>query len=366
MRSRPARRPRRGAADRAGSRYRDNLARHLIGISRDLQSRVTRSLEGGGAHPGLRPSLGPLLSLLWAEGRSLTTLAVELGVSKQAASQLASHAEVEGYVERRPHPSDRRSKLVVLTRRGRALVERGIGIIRESESDYAALVGGDDYERFTAGLALLYRELDLPSQPDPAVAREATQSVGVLPLIAVRVQRELMRATIARGHPGLKMSHGQVLTLIGAGGGHIHEIARIQRVSRQAISATSLELEALGYLRREPDPRDRRAVVLRLTDRGERLIADSVAALDELELGLRALLGAKSLDRLKRIARDLYRALHLEDEIFESDAPRRVDSRSSARHHEARDGSEIEQLATRLRGRLGRRDAARLAALLEP
>ena len=72
----------------------------------------------------------------------------------------------------------------------------------------------------------------------------ANRSGGVLPLIALRVQRDLMDATVARGHAGLKLSHAQVLPLIGPDGGRIHEMARIQRVSRQAISAVSRELEA--------------------------------------------------------------------------------------------------------------------------
>ena len=59
----------------AGSRYRDNVARHLIGIARDLQSRVMRSLSEERGYRGLRPSLGPFLSLIWIEGRPLTAVA---------------------------------------------------------------------------------------------------------------------------------------------------------------------------------------------------------------------------------------------------------------------------------------------------
>ena len=49
-------------------RYRENLARHLIGISRDLEGRVREALTARG-HRGLRPSFGPLLSLVRDEGR---------------------------------------------------------------------------------------------------------------------------------------------------------------------------------------------------------------------------------------------------------------------------------------------------------
>ena len=332
-------------------RYRDNLARHLIGISRDLQARVREALAERG-HRGLRPSFGPLLSLVRDEGRSLSALASDLGISNQAASQLVNLVEGAGYLVRRPNRADKRSKLVVLTPRGRALVSDGIEIILASEADYSARVGAAAYRRFTAALAALYRGLDLPAHPDPMLMARVSRSVGVLPLIALRVERELMRVTGARGHAGLQMSFGQVLPLIGPEGGRIHEIARVQRVSRQAISAVAQELVARGYLARRPDPRDRRGVVLVLTQAGEALIRDSVAAHDALERSFATRLGAARLAQLQQVARDLYHALRLETEVFEP--------RAEAVRHDVR------RLATRLRRRLGRGDAARLAALLGP
>ncbi|MAE93883.1 MAG: hypothetical protein CL910_04420 [Deltaproteobacteria bacterium] len=361
MRSAPAASP-----PRTWPRYRDNLARHLIAISRDLQSRVSRSLQEDRGYEGLRLSFGPFLSLLWGEGRPLASIASELAISRQACSQLANRIEGAGYLERRTHPQDRRSRLVVLTARGRALVEEGAQIILASECEYEVLVGPSAHRRFTSALAALFRGLGLPAHLDPALAAGARPSVGVLPLIAVRIERELMEATIARDHPGLKMSFGQVLTLIGPEGGRIHEIARLQGVSRQAISAISQELEALGYLQRRPDPRDRRGVVLRLTRRGAALIGDSVAALDELDVSFREILGVRQLDQLKRTARDLSHALHLEEEIFgaaDRDPPPPVARRGRRREADRHD---IQQLATRLRRQLGSGDAAHLAALLKP
>jgi DNA-binding MarR family transcriptional regulator len=346
------------------ARYRDNLARHLIGISRDLQARVRESLEARG-HRGLRPSFGALLSLVWDEGRPLGPIAAELGISNQAASQLVNAVETAGYAARRTNPADKRSRVVALTRRGRALVADGVEIILESDAEYAGLVGPVAYRRFTSALADLYQGLGLPTHPDPGLAARAIRSVGVLPLIALRIERELMRATGARGHAGLKMSFGQVLPLIRPEGVRIHEVARVQRVSRQAIHAISRELEALGYLERRPDPRDRRGIVLALTRAGQALIRDSVAALDGLESTFRGILRGARLAPLQQVARDLYHALHLEAEIFEAGSVLRS-SASATRARRAGGGHDIRQLATRLRRRLGRGGAARLAALLEP
>jgi len=346
------------AAAPVASRHQDTVARHLSGISQDLQARVRHCLSEDCGYHGLRPSFGPFLSLLWNEGRPLSALASELAISPQACSQLANLVEEAGYLTRTPHPQDRRSKLVELTPRGRRLVEEGVRIILETESEYSALVGAGAYRRFTAALADLYRGLALPTRPDPALPAEASRSVGVVPLLAVRAQRMLMEATIARGHPGLKMSAGEVLPLVGPEGRRIHHIASVQGVSRQAISAVAKELEEAGYLRRQPDPRDRRGVVLHLTRRGEGLIADSLAAQEELEASFRELLGEERLAQLKDSARDLYRALYPGAEQ-PAPGPRQGSAPDAG-------GGRIEQLATRLQRQLGSRDAARLAALLEP
>ncbi len=355
---------------RAGdwSRYRDNLARHLIGISRDLQTRLIRRLCEEHGHRQLRPSLGPFLSLVWTQGQRLNAIADQLAISRQACSQLANVAQQAGYLVRKPDPRDRRAKVVMLSPLGRALVEEAVRIILETESEYADLAGPSAYRRFTAALADLFEGLGMKAHVDPALDVAASRSIGVLPLLAVRIERELRQATIARGHRGLKTSHGAVLALIGPSGARIHELARVHRVSRQAISAMSQELEALGYLRRDPDPSDRRGVVLQSTESCVRLVRDAVSALDRLERSFARILGAGRLERLQHVAGELYHALYRRDGISHTGEgapePAGLGARRGARAGAGR--RDIRALATSLRRQLDSRDAARLAALLEP
>jgi len=145
------------------------------------------------------------------------------------------------------------------------------------------------------------------------------------------------------------MSHAQVLPLIGPEGARVAALARVQGISRQAVSATARELEAMGYLRREPDPRDRRGVVFHLSETGETLIRDSVSALDALDERYAAALGSRRFAALRRGARTLYESLGLEREIFDGTP---------------QDGEPLERLAERLRRELGTDVARRLAALL--
>jgi DNA-binding MarR family transcriptional regulator len=67
----------------------------------------------------LRPTHGFVFTRLSPDGATVTELAEHLGFTRQAASQIVDELVHKGYVERRPHPEDARSRLVVLTDRGR-------------------------------------------------------------------------------------------------------------------------------------------------------------------------------------------------------------------------------------------------------
>jgi DNA-binding MarR family transcriptional regulator len=76
-------------------------------------------------------------------GATAVELGEHLGITKQAAVQLVDELEKRGYVERRPHPTDRRSRLISLTPRGRRCIERVVALSRKAEARWAELVGVD-------------------------------------------------------------------------------------------------------------------------------------------------------------------------------------------------------------------------------
>jgi DNA-binding MarR family transcriptional regulator len=356
--------PRRIGRAEAWARADDSVVRHLLGIAHDLELRVMHSLTGRG-HAGLRRSFAPVLYLIWDEGRALGTMADELGISRQAMSHTAALVEAASYVERKPNPADRRSKLVMLTPRGRVLVEQGVQALLECRADYAAIVGPRSLQHLATGLAELREGLGLPAHPNPVLTTTA-RDFGALPLVALRAEADLMEATIARGHAAIRMSLLEVLALIGSHGARVNEMARVQGVSRQAISVTVQELEARGYLRRRPDRHDRRGVVFLLTERGTVLIDDYVAALGGLESRYRAILGDPRLEQLQQIARDLSDALHVQAATHETGSASRDASDAANAPAPRRSAHDLEQLAAQLRQRLGRADAGRLAELLAP
>lgn len=332
-------------------RYRSNLPRHCIGVARYLQASMMHTLTEKLGHDKLRLNFEPFITLVGDEGARLTDLAEWLAISKQACNQTVNQMQAAGYLGRIPDPADGRAKLVVLTTRGRELIEHGVHLVSEVEQEFAGLIGAEAARQLLALLSQLYVALELPRARIDTVAVENPGALaGVLPRLSDYMMQRLMELTRAKGHPGLKMSFSQVLSLIGPDGGRIQQMARLQEVSKQAIGAVANELESLGYIRRETDPADNRQLLLKLTDRGQQLLTDSVDSVDDLERELLPLMGSEGLSRFKEIVEDLYDSLHLEEEIFSETADAGQ--------------LDVQLLARRLKRQLGKDGAGELAQLL--
>ncbi|MCQ4208109.1 MarR family winged helix-turn-helix transcriptional regulator [Streptomyces longispororuber] len=93
------------------------LTAALLAAAGELTQRIHEGVLARGFE-GVRPAHGFAFARLSMGDATATDLAVHLGVTKQAASQLVDELVRKGYVERRPHPVDARARLVVLTERG--------------------------------------------------------------------------------------------------------------------------------------------------------------------------------------------------------------------------------------------------------
>ena len=90
----------------------------------------------------IRPAHGFVFQYLsLREGATAVELGAHLGVTKQAAVQLVDELAASGYLERRAHPTDGRSKQVVLAARGWACVRRVTEVWGEVEARWAELLG---------------------------------------------------------------------------------------------------------------------------------------------------------------------------------------------------------------------------------
>lgn len=100
--------------------------------------------------------------------------------------------------------------------------------------------------------------------------RNATDpDLGVLAgRLLFAVQRELFATLAERGFDDLKPRHGAVLAYLDPDGVRATDLSKLSGQHKQNIGILIDELESLGYVRRSPDPRDRRAKLVCPTERG--------------------------------------------------------------------------------------------------
>jgi DNA-binding MarR family transcriptional regulator len=80
----------------------------------------------------------------------------------------------------------------------------------------------------------------------------------------------------------------------------VTRLAELLGVSRQAASKLADEMVQRGYLLRAPDPDDRRRTHLRLSAKGRRVRQRAAAESAAIEAELRAAVGDRAVDGLRR------------------------------------------------------------------
>lgn len=112
-----------------------------------------------------------------------------------------------------------------------------------------------------------------------------------------------------KGHKGLTFVHTALITNLAAEGTRITELAERAGMSKQSMSQLAKDLEHRGYVRRVPDPADRRAVLIQFTGLGQRLLADAREAKRVVECEYETILGPKDVKRLTALLYQLVQRL---------------------------------------------------------
>jgi DNA-binding MarR family transcriptional regulator len=134
-----------------------------------VTNRLLRALHAHGFDDIDAPKLSVLL---WPgpEGLRPSDLAARMRVTKQALNYLLGDLERLGYLERRPHPDDRRARRIALTERGRALVPVIRGAVAEAEREWSAALGKDRFGQLRELLLelndVVAREVSAPARAD--------------------------------------------------------------------------------------------------------------------------------------------------------------------------------------------------------
>ncbi|MFC6086303.1 MarR family winged helix-turn-helix transcriptional regulator [Sphaerisporangium aureirubrum] len=114
--------------------------------------------------------------------------------------------------------------------------------------------------------------------------KQANPDLGILTSrVLFSLQKELFETLAHRGHPRLRPRHGAVMAYLDAEGSRATDLSQQSGQHKQVIGTLIDELTDLGYVRREPDPQDRRAKLIVPTALGLTLMSDSDAVMAEIE-----------------------------------------------------------------------------------
>jgi DNA-binding MarR family transcriptional regulator len=79
---------------------------------------------------------------------------------------------------------------------------------------------------------------------------------------------ELHRRLAERGFGNVRPGHGCVFRFVPPEGIRLTELSELAEITKQTCGEIIDDVEGLGYVERIPDPEDRRAKLIRLTERG--------------------------------------------------------------------------------------------------
>jgi DNA-binding MarR family transcriptional regulator len=110
---------------------------------------------------------------------------------------------------------------------------------------------------------------------------------------------ELQQRITAAGYGDVRAAHDCVFRYLDSEGTRLRDLATRSQMTPQSVGEHVDELELLGYVERVPDPSDRRAKLIRPTERGLAFMAAGLDALAEIEREWRAAIGMETLVRLR-------------------------------------------------------------------
>ena len=111
---------------------------------------------------------------------------------------------------------------------------------------------------------------------------------------------DVVDGVVGSGFP-IKPHHSAVFGQIGAQGMRLTDLARGANITPQSMGQIVDELEQLRYVVRTPDPADRRAKLIKLTEDGEKVARQGATTIQGIEERLTELLGVRDYEKLRAI-----------------------------------------------------------------
>jgi DNA-binding MarR family transcriptional regulator len=149
----------------------------------------------------------------------------------------------------------------------------------------------------------------MSSSSDPALpgsSRHEHPNVGILLREPFQeVVRRVSVGLLEAGFDDIRPAHTAVFQHIEAGGSRLTDLAERAQITKQSMGYLVDHLEQRGYLERRPDPSDRRAVLISLTDRGWEQVRASLRIIATIEEEWASGLGQPRMQQLRELLGDL-------------------------------------------------------------
>jgi DNA-binding MarR family transcriptional regulator len=127
--------------------------------------------------------------------------------------------------------------------------------------------------------------------------------------LLIRAHRAFLAGTTARlealGYAGLGGTPGVLIAQLDPDGTRLTVIAERLGITKQSASQIVNDLETRGYVQRLEDPSDRRASLVRFTERGWQFCQDANRVRLELEGEYEAALGTTQMQTLRELLEEL-------------------------------------------------------------
>ncbi|MBK6286401.1 MAG: MarR family transcriptional regulator [Gammaproteobacteria bacterium] len=128
--------------------------------------------------------------------------------------------------------------------------------------------------------------------------------------VARDYQKSALDAYAKVGHGKLQASHQSLLLHLGLEGARMTDLAERAGVSKQTMGQIIDEVEALGYVERTPAPYDRRAKIIKFTDKGIDLIKIGTIIGENIQQRYAQYIGPKMVTLLHKILVELRSNIH--------------------------------------------------------
>jgi DNA-binding MarR family transcriptional regulator len=134
----------------------------------------------------------------------------------------------------------------------------------------------------------------------PGSSRDEHPNLGILLRIPFQeVVRRVSTGLSQAGFDDLRPAHTAVFQHIDAEGTRLTDLAERAQITKQSMGYLVDYLEQRGYLERRPDPSDRRASLICLTERGWAQIHAALEIIATLESEWTRTLGAQRMKQLR-------------------------------------------------------------------